>query len=184
VPDDSPLRRCLEGLLNHRLEMRTGRPGDHTINDSGWLLETARVVEQGIDPWDAAWEVAGKDPSSITNEDTRKSIRKRLYGKFKKYGRVWLAVNIVIKGLENKSTRSEVEQILKDYYNGSTAITVWLPVDLVIKSLENKSTRSEMQKILKDYNGSTAITALMLVDDFPDEYLQKLRLAVSGVASR
>jgi hypothetical protein len=148
LPDDSPLRHALEGFLNHRLEMRTGRPGDHTINDSGWLLETARVVEEGIDPWDAAWEVAGKDPRSITNEDVRESIRKRLYRKFKRYGRVWLAVNLVIKGLENKSTRSEVEQILKDY------------------------------------TGSTAITSLMLVDDFPDEYLQKLRLAVSLVSRR
>jgi hypothetical protein len=143
-----PLRRDLERQINHRLEMRTGRPGDHTINDSGRLLEMAQMMEESrgiIKPWDAAWAVAGKDPRSITNVDTCRSIAKRLYRKLKRYGRVWPAIHLAIKGVTNESTRSEVE------------------------------------RILKDYNSSTGSVPLTNAADFPDEYLQKLRLVVSGV---
>jgi hypothetical protein len=89
-----------------------------------------------------------KDSRSITNEDTRHTITKRLDGKFKRYGRVWPATHLAIKGVINESTRSEVLQIFEDY------------------------------------NASPGSVPLMDATDFPDEYLQKLRLAVSGVASQ
>jgi hypothetical protein len=135
----------------HRLETRTGRPGDHRIDDYTPLSEMAQLMEgTSISSWDAAWEVAGADPKSIINPDARENIRKRLYRKFEEYGRVFVALYLVRHGLMNELTRSEIEQILKDY-NAST--------------------------------GGVLLTADGYLRNFPEEYLHKLRLAVS-VASR
>jgi hypothetical protein len=112
-------------------QLRTGRRGDHTINDHARLFEMARRLEQGssIRPWNAAWVVAGSRRDSVfwnatwtvdasIDRPVRFTIAKRLFRKFREIGGLERCLYFICAMYAlptNVQAQSKMLQLINDY---------------------------------------------------------------------